>query len=114
MATYGTFQVPQQLRDFARFSPGNPVSPGGWHYSFMGGPENVRKKVENIAESSLIIDKVGDVNEIAKKMENVQDLWGRTEELAQKTLIDLKVDNYKPKSMDKFLQLYPEFYNNNV
>jgi beta-1,4-mannosyl-glycoprotein beta-1,4-N-acetylglucosaminyltransferase len=105
-ATYGTFEYPQQLRNFARETCGNPVQPGGWHYSFMGGADKVRAKVENIAESHLIINQVGDVGEIQAKMDGILDLWNRTEDYAQKEIVPL---SYAPHKLDEFLKIYPNF-----
>lgn len=107
MATYGSFSTPQQLRNMAR-SGINAKGHGGWHYSFMGGPERVRLKVESIAESHYIIDDVGSVDEIKNKMESQKDLWNRTEPYAQKKIVD--ITNNKPKMMDEFLKKYPHFY----
>jgi beta-1,4-mannosyl-glycoprotein beta-1,4-N-acetylglucosaminyltransferase len=107
MAEFGTFNSPQQLRNIAR-SGYNSKMHGGWHYSFMGGPDRVRYKVENIAESSLIIDKVGGTSEIEEKMKKQSDLWDRTDDYAKKEIVDISKD--KPKSMDKFLELYPNFF----
>jgi beta-1,4-mannosyl-glycoprotein beta-1,4-N-acetylglucosaminyltransferase len=109
MANYGTFQSPQQLRNTGR-SGYNSKFHGGWHYSFMGGPDRVRYKVENIAESSLIIDNVGNPSAIEYKMKNQIDLWNRTDDYAKKEIVD--ITNDKPKSMDKFLELYPNFFYN--
>jgi beta-1,4-mannosyl-glycoprotein beta-1,4-N-acetylglucosaminyltransferase len=109
MANYGTFQSPQQLRNTGR-SGYNSKFHGGWHYSFMGGPDRVRYKVENIAESSLIIDNVGNPSDIEYKMKNQIDLWNRTDDYAKKEIVD--ITNDKPKSMDKFLELYPNFFYN--
>jgi beta-1,4-mannosyl-glycoprotein beta-1,4-N-acetylglucosaminyltransferase len=105
-ATYGTFRFPQELRNWGRGGV-NGADPGGWHYSFMGGADRIKTKVENIAESHMIIDEVGDIDQIQKRMDNVEDLWGREDDFAQKTLIDL---DYKPKSLEKFIELYPDFY----
>ena len=109
MAEFGTFNSPQQLRNIARGGYNSKMH-GGWHYSFMGGPDRVRYKVENIAESSLIIDKVGDVGEIEEKMKKQSDLWDRTDDYAKKEIVDISKD--KPKSMDKFLEIYPNFFYN--
>jgi beta-1,4-mannosyl-glycoprotein beta-1,4-N-acetylglucosaminyltransferase len=109
MANYGTFSSPQQLRNAGRAGM-NRKRNGGWHYSFMGGPERVRTKVENIAESHYIIDDVGDVDEIKNKMESQVDLWNRTEDYAKKEIVDIS-DN-RPKAMDKFLEKYPHFFFN--
>lgn len=107
MATYGFYNVPQDLRNFAREVGSNPIHPGGWHYSFMGGADRIKTKVENIAESHLIIEQVGTTQDIQNKMDKVEDLWGRQEEIAKKQIID--ITPYKPKSLDKWLELYPNF-----
>jgi len=108
MAEFGTFASPQQLRYAARGSAYDPQPNGGWHYSFMGGAERVRTKVESIAESHLIIDKVGDVGEIDRKMRSQSDLWGRTETYAQKFLVD--ITNDAPRCIRQFIRKYPHFY----
>lgn len=110
MANYGTFESPQQLRNTARMGY-NSEFHGGWHYSFMGGADRVRYKVENIAESSLIINSVGNQSEIDYKMKNQIDLWNRTDDYAKKEIVD--ITNDKPKSMDKFLEIYPNFFYGN-
>ena len=107
MANYGTFNSPQQLRDAARAGHNNRRH-GGWHYSFMGGPERIRYKVENIAESHLIINQVGDVIDIREKMTKQVDLWNRPDEYAKKKIVDISHD--KPEAMDKFLEKYPDFF----
>ena len=107
MATYGTFNSPQQLRNMGRGGYNNKPN-GGWHYSFMGGPERVRLKVESIAESHYIIDNVGSVDEIKEKMENQTDLWNRTDGYAEKSIVDITYN--KPKKLDEFLKKYPDFF----
>lgn len=105
MANYGSFDCPQTLRNVARCGY-NTKYPGGWHYSFQGGAQRIRDKVENIAESHVIIDNVGNVEEIKNKMETANDLWGRPDEYAKKKFIEL---TYAPKSLNKFLEIYPHF-----
>jgi beta-1,4-mannosyl-glycoprotein beta-1,4-N-acetylglucosaminyltransferase len=109
MAAYGSFTSTQQLRNIARKGL-NVVEDAGWHYSFMGGAERIRTKVESIAESHLIIDNVGNVDDIQKKMLSQKDLWNRTDKFAEKKIVDISDD--KPKSMDVFLQKYPHFFYN--
>jgi beta-1,4-mannosyl-glycoprotein beta-1,4-N-acetylglucosaminyltransferase len=110
MANYGSFESPQQLRNAAR-SGHNNRRHGGWHYSFMGGPERIKYKVENIAESHLIINQVGNVLEIETKMKSQSDLWNRPDEYAKKRIVDISED--KPSVMDKFLEKYPQFFYRN-
>ena len=109
MANYGTFNSPQELRNSAR-SGYNAQPNGGWHYSFMGGPERIKLKVESIAESHYIIDNVGSIEEIKEKIVTQKDLWNRTDDYAQKKIVD--ITNNKPKKMDEFLKKYPNFFYN--
>lgn len=106
MANYGTFDSPQQLRNAARRGV-NAQEPGGWHYSYMGGASRIKTKVESIAESHLIIDKIGNVDEIQSKIESQTDLWNRKEEYAQKQIVD--ISHNKPKALDWFLSKHPNF-----
>lgn len=105
MSPYGFFKTPQDMRNAAR-SGLNAIYPGGWHYSFMGGADRIKTKVENIAESHYIIDKIGTVEQINTKMETGKDLWDRTDDYAKKEFINL---TYKPRKLDEFVKLYPNF-----
>lgn len=109
MATYPNYGSPQELRNYARCG-NNAVPNGGWHYSFMGGAERIKTKVENIAESHLIIDQIGDITSIEAKMNAQIDLWNRTEDYAQKSLVDIQHNDMAPKTIDLFIQKYPHFY----
>lgn len=108
MGTYGNFNLPQDLRNHARFQRHIPVINGGWHYSFMGDANKIREKVENIAEGHIIIDLVGDVDKIQKTRETLVDLWGRTDNYAKKRIVDL--DSNSPPRIREFIEKYPDFY----
>ena len=108
VATQGHYDSPQSLRKARNSSPA--VANGGWHYSFMGGPEKIRLKVENIAESHVIIDRVGPIVEIARKMSTQEDLWGRTNHDSQKHIVDITEEGMAPKCINKFIEKYPDFY----
>lgn len=112
MANYGTFNVLQDLRNFARnidytkYNRDFVIENGGWHYSFMGGASRIREKVENIAESCLIVDKVGNIKEIDDKINNLEDLWGRKDDFTKKQIVDLQDS---PEKINEFLKKYPSF-----
>ena len=110
MATYPKYESPQWLRNVARGSNQHVVENGGWHYSYMGGAEKVKLKVENIAESHAIIDSVGDINTIEKKMSIQQDLWNRTNYEAQKQIVDINIEGMAPKCINDFIIKYSDFY----
>lgn len=100
--------TPQDLRNARDIVP--HLKNAGWHYSFMGGSDRIIEKVSNIAESSLIIDKIKGKDDIEYKMKNQIDLWDRTESLAQKKLIPL--DARAPENINWFIKKYPTFYYN--
>ena len=108
MACLGDFPNPQALRDNRGSVPF--IRNAGWHYSFMGGAERIITKVKNIAESSLIIDKIGGEKEIKEKMETQTDLWNREDDFAKKQIVPL--DENSPKNIGWFIEKYPEFYYN--
>jgi len=110
MANYGSYESPQVLRNIARANPPIVQKNGGWHYSFMGGPERIKLKVENIAESHLIINEVGAVADIKRKMETQKDLWNRTDHASQKQIVDINVEGMAPKCINTFIEKYPEFF----
>lgn len=110
MVTYKKYNSLHQIRKQSRDSIVNIVPNGGWHYSYMGGAEKVRLKAENIAESSIIIDRVGSVSEIQKKIKAQQDLWGRVDNISQKQIVDISVEGMAPKCINKFIEKYPNFY----
>jgi beta-1,4-mannosyl-glycoprotein beta-1,4-N-acetylglucosaminyltransferase len=111
MATYKQYQNCQQLRNSAR-NGYNSRNNGGWHYSFMGGAERIKTKVENIAESHLIIDQIGNVNDINNKISSQTDLWNRTDDYAKKQLVNINEAGMAPKCIKQFIEKYPTFYFN--
>jgi len=110
IATQGDYESPQQLRNLARSEPKAIQKNGGWHYSFMGGAQKVKTKVENIAESHLIANKVGSVADIERKIKIQADLWNREEGVFQKHIVDISVDGMAPKCINEFIEKYPEFF----
>ena len=112
IATHGDYESPQQLRNLARSEPRAIQKNGGWHYSFMGGPQKIKIKVDNIAESHLIVNKVGNVDDIERKIKVQADLWNRGEGVFQKHIVDITVDGMAPKCINEFIEKYPEFYFN--
>lgn len=113
LATIGDFRSPQELRNMSRDLEYNAVSNGGWHYSYMGGAERIKLKVENIAESHIIIDKVGSILDIHRKMISQEDLWGRSDATFKKQIVDITKENMAPIGIDGFIEKYPNFYYGN-
>lgn len=106
MATYGTFEFPQQLRNYVK-KYRHEIANGGWHYSYLGDIERIKYKVSNIAESHIVINRLGDDTDIARKIASGVDLYERGGWRMQMSLIDISKN--KPKHLDTFLEKYPLF-----
>lgn len=105
MAIYGAFDSCQHLRN-TRCNVKNIVNPGGWHFSYQGGASRIYKKVQNIAESSEIVDKFGTEFDIQNKILNLIDPWGRSG-------INIKEEkDYLPEYITTFTKKYPSFVYN--
>jgi beta-1,4-mannosyl-glycoprotein beta-1,4-N-acetylglucosaminyltransferase len=106
---YGLLQTngPQAIRNAARWGVYNVVSPGGWHYSYMGGASKIKEKVENLADGHDNIDRFGTIENIQSKMDTAGDLLDQAGVGVKKEFIELK---YTPKKLPEFLKLYPNFY----
>lgn len=131
IADYGTFDTPQQLRNIAKSwrhrrtarrmgknIEFHPVEHGGskllypveagWHYSYMGGAERIKVKIDNICEGPSIASAVGTVQDIQDKIRTQRDLWGRADLGSQKKIVDIGDD--QPRMMTAFLKKYPHFF----
>lgn len=115
IASYETFNNIQDLRKFARSKYGmsplkhsNVLADSGWHYSYLLGndPNRIKYKVKNIVESADLARLAGNENEIANKVIQKKDLYNREHITMQ--IVD--INNTQPKSMNKFLEKYPQFF----
>jgi beta-1,4-mannosyl-glycoprotein beta-1,4-N-acetylglucosaminyltransferase len=114
ITTKGYYTSLQKLREDAlTILSSTAVDDGGWHYSYMGGAEKIKLKVENIAESHVIINKVGSISDITMKITSQEDLWGRTEPMFKKQLVDITEKDMAPICIDRFIVKYPTFYYGN-
>lgn len=99
---------PERLRSLAR-KGFNRVRKCGWHYSYMGGLENVKSKLNNLSDAFMRIDQVGGDGDILRKMNSQKNLW---DEKISNTLVDIKINGYAPLCIKKFIAKYPSFYFN--
>jgi len=112
ITTYGCkYTTPQTIRNFSRYqSTPSPIIDGGWHYSFMGGAERIKQKVESIAESHIIINDVGEIEDIEGKINTQSDLWNRQDVYAHKQIISIEANNMAPICIYEFIKKYPNLY----
>jgi beta-1,4-mannosyl-glycoprotein beta-1,4-N-acetylglucosaminyltransferase len=109
MDTYGSFPSPQRMRDSTKRHAVGVYPNGGWHYSYLvgGNPDRLVYKANNIVDRLLGHVIIGSSSEISERVRNFEDLYGRLNEFSHMEIVDISKD--KPKSMDKFLEKYPEF-----
>lgn len=106
LANYETIKSFRKLRLYLRTFRNECVN-GGWHYSYLANPEKISYKADNIAEREGVIDKVGTIEDITRKMAEHKDIYERTKWRQQMEIVEIG-DN-KPKMLDKWLEKYPQF-----
>jgi beta-1,4-mannosyl-glycoprotein beta-1,4-N-acetylglucosaminyltransferase len=75
------------------------LSYGGWHFSFIGGTEMIKKKIESYGFQEANHSAVKD--NIASNVTNLQDLFGRPDTSLQKVEIDNSYPEYIINNKDK-------------
>jgi beta-1,4-mannosyl-glycoprotein beta-1,4-N-acetylglucosaminyltransferase len=74
----------------------------GWHFSFMGGANRIKQKLESYAHSEFNNNAFTDINTINTRLNNLEDPLGRKD-----FSIKIEYDESKfPKSSLKFQQLF--------
>jgi len=68
--------TPQRVRD-SRQNPPRVILNGGWHYSFIGGIDRIKTKLESYAETQTNNKDVNNEEHIIKCLETGYDLFGR-------------------------------------
>lgn len=101
---------PKNMRSLGRHGPKKNIVVGGWHYSYMGGPDRIKSKIDNLSDSYLVADKVGDIEEIKSKIFEQKDLWSRTAQKFKGSIINLQTPGMAPKCVDNFIFKYPDFF----
>ncbi len=92
---------PQDFRILARKGI-NKVENGGWHYTFIGGIDNVMLKLKNLSDAHVVKDKIGTDEDILDKYSNNKLLWDDAERLSI-------VDNNAP-HIKEFIRKYPHVF----
>ena len=83
------------------------VKNGGWHYSYMGGLDRIKSKLNNLSDAFMRIDLVGDDADILRKINSQKSLWD--ENIAYR-LIEIEKNGYAPSCIKKFIEKYPGFH----
>ena len=80
----------------------NIVDNGGWHFSFIMTPDDIREKIKSFAHSELNLPEFTDVKMIRKKIESKEDLFNRNYKF--KIIEDKELPEYIKINKGKFSQ----------
>lgn len=89
---YENFPGAEALRR-TRANNASRISDGGWHFSYLGGPEMIALKIESIAHAEWDNDKIKNRERLNKVIEKGEDLFGRADKPKQ-TYVE--IDNTFP------------------
>ena len=84
------------------------IENGGWHFSYLGGPEAIRKKIEAYSHDELNIDEFKNIHNIQTAIADGRDIFGRKLSFADAAIEELPkfiVENfsaYKNKGLIDF------------
>jgi len=86
------------------FNPLNILKKGGWHFSFLKKPEDIKKKINSFAHGELNFKNLQSVNEINDKIINKKDLFGRDYKFKP-----INIDDNFPSYLVKNIEKYKEW-----
>lgn len=104
MAPFKKMVSPQILRGQKRRF--NKIS-GGWHYSYLGGLDKIKLKLNNLSDAYMRRGQVGGDEDILRKVNSQRNLW---DEKISYRLIDIDKKDFSPASIKKFITKYPNFF----
>lgn len=87
-----------------KFSSGQIID-GGWHFSFLGGVERIKDKIESYSETGTDTDEVKDDSHLRHCLSTGADLFGRKDPRFEKVFVPIN-DTF-PKALPAWLTKYP-------
>jgi len=96
-------EMPSTLR-WSRKDQGESVDDGGWHFSFLGSPSEIRKKIKSYAHKEYDDDQIHNDKHIISCMEKGKDIFNRGIEFTLNN--DLPLPKYLTDNRDKFSRLF--------
>ena len=80
------------------------IENGGWHFTYLMTPNEISKKIENMAHTEFNKEKFKNLDNIKKNIDNLIDPFGRNLRLKK-----IKIDDSYPKYLLKNLNLYKDW-----
>jgi len=92
-----------------RGSATNNLNNSGWHFSYLGGVENIALKIESFAHAEWDNDQVKNRDRLKNVVESGMDLFGRHEKQRQVYIkLDASFPQYILNNTQKFSNLIKE------
>lgn len=79
----------------------NYVYNGGWHFSYLGSPEQIQYKLKTFAHDEFDSEEYTDIDKISERVYNRTDLFGRFNERFQVRSIE-EMPKYIKNNIDKY------------
>lgn len=98
-------KTPQEMRRL-RGSGIQLINDGGWHYSFLGGIDKIKVKLNAYAETQTNTTSINNEEHIKKCLENGDDLFLRKGNAFEKNFIELNAIGHP--ELNDWLEKYPE------
>lgn len=90
---FGSFPGPEALRRL-KGTAETRILNGGWHFSYLGGPEMIALKIESIAHAEWDNDKIKNLDRIKSVLEKGEDLFDRRDKPKQ---VYVRIDDTFPR-----------------
>lgn len=100
--------TPQHFRDNRNFY--DAISYGGWHFSYLGGVDKIKTKIESFAHTEFNRDEYKSDENIKKALDEGQDLFKRNDIRFER--IDINARHYSqeyPTELCNLIRKYPNF-----
>ena len=98
----------QKVREYSFFQfyriKWNIIKNGGWHFSFLMQPTEIKKKIKSFAHDEFNKKEFLEINEIEKKIKLGEDLFNRDQKY-----IKVELDNNFPKQIFDNIDKYKEW-----
>ncbi len=88
-----------------RLGPGTLVPDGGWHFSYLGGAEKVRQKIEAFAHQEFNRDEFKNADKIGKIIQSGGDIFDRKKMRFRVEALDETYPEYILQNREKFRHL---------
>lgn len=101
--------TPQDLRDKKHLLPRSKSKCAGWHYSFIGGSEKIKDKLESFSHVEFSGEKYTNEENILQALNNNKDIFDRDEYIYKTFPIEeLIMPEYVINNLDKFSKFIKE------